>query len=61
MLAYGISDDSVDDYLRIGETTILKDVDKFTRGVISIFGAQYLRMGEARGFLGMLGSIYCMH
>ncbi|CAK8532688.1 unnamed protein product [Lathyrus sativus] len=64
MLAYGTSADSVDDYLRIGETTTLKCVDKFTRGVINIFGAQYLRrpnaedierlmqMGEARGFPG---------
>ncbi|CAK8544687.1 unnamed protein product [Lathyrus sativus] len=43
MLAYGTSADSVDDYLRIGETTTLKCVDKFTRGVINIFGAQYLR------------------
>ncbi|PNX56583.1 ribosomal protein, partial [Trifolium pratense] len=70
---YGGSADSVDDYLRIGETTTLKCVDKFTRGVISIFGAQYLRrpttedverllqMGEARDFPGMLGSIDCMH
>ncbi|CAK8565464.1 unnamed protein product [Lathyrus sativus] len=73
MLAYGTSADSVDDYLRIGETTTLKCVDTFTRGMINIFGAQYLRrpnaedierlmqMGEARGFLGMLGSIDCMH
>ncbi|CAK8541778.1 unnamed protein product [Lathyrus sativus] len=53
---------SVDDYLRIGETTILKCVDKFTRGVISVFVPQYLQkqtfediecllqMGEACGF-----------
>jgi hypothetical protein len=73
MLAYGTSAVSVDDYLRIGETTTLKCVDKFTRGVINIFGAQYLRkpntedierllqMGEACGFPGMLGSIDCMH
>ena len=73
MLAYGTSADSVDDYLRIGETTTLKCVDKFTRGVINLFGPQYLRkattedierllqMGEARGFPGMLGSIDCMH
>lgn len=73
MLAYGISADSVDDYLRIGETTILKCVDKFTRGVISFFRTQYLRrpdaedierimrIGEARGFPSMLGSIDCMH
>ncbi|XP_024636568.1 uncharacterized protein [Medicago truncatula] len=73
MLAYGTSADSVDDYLRIGETATLKRVDKFTRGVISVFGPQYLRkpttediehllqMGEARGFPSMLGSIDCMH
>jgi hypothetical protein len=42
MLAYGTSADSVDDYLRIGETTTLKCVDKFTRGVINLFGPQYL-------------------
>ncbi|CAK8536355.1 unnamed protein product [Lathyrus sativus] len=48
MLAYGTSADSVDDYLRIGETTTLKCVDKFTRGVINIFGAQYLRRPNAK-------------
>jgi len=32
MLAYGTSTDSVDDYLRIGETTTPKCVNKFTRG-----------------------------
>ncbi|XP_058727017.1 uncharacterized protein LOC131598434 [Vicia villosa] len=70
---YGTSVDRVGDYLRIGETTTLKCVDKFTRGVISLFGPQYLRkqiiediecllqMGETRGFPGMLGSIDCMH
>lgn len=73
MLAYGTSADNMDDYLRIGETTILKCVDKFTRGVIRIFGAQYLRrpdaedieclmrMRETRGFSCMLGSFDCMH
>ncbi|XP_058726961.1 uncharacterized protein LOC131598366 [Vicia villosa] len=62
MLAYGTSSDNVDYYLRIGETTTLKCIDNFTRGVISLFGPQYLRkpttedierllhMGEARGF-----------
>ncbi|XP_058745956.1 uncharacterized protein LOC131618816 [Vicia villosa] len=64
MLTYGSSAESVYDYLRIGETTTLKCVDKFTRGVISVFGPQYLRkpaikdvkyllqMGESRGFPG---------
>lgn len=35
MLAYGTS--SVDDYLRVGETTTQKCVDKFTMRVINIF------------------------
>jgi hypothetical protein len=73
MLAYRTSANNVDDYLRIGETTTLKCVDTFTRGVINLFGLQYLRkltiediecmlhMGEARDFPGMLGSIDCMH
>ncbi|CAK8570916.1 unnamed protein product [Lathyrus sativus] len=73
MLAYRTFANSVDDYLRIGETTTLKCVDKFTRWVISIFGAQHLRrpntedieclmqIGEAWGFPGMLWSIDCMH
>jgi hypothetical protein len=73
MLAYRTSANNADDYLRIGETTTLKCVDTFTRGVINLFGLQYLRkltiediecmlhMGEARGFSGMFGSIDCMH
>lgn len=39
VLAYGTSVDSTDYYLRIYETTTLKCVYKFTRGVINIFGA----------------------
>ncbi|XP_058726678.1 uncharacterized protein LOC131598049 [Vicia villosa] len=35
--------DNVDDYLRIDETTTLKCADKFTKGVINVFGSQYLR------------------
>jgi len=32
MFAYGTTADSVDEYLRIGETTTLKCVDKFVKG-----------------------------
>jgi hypothetical protein len=42
MLAYGTIADNVDEYLRIGETTPLKCVDKFAKGVISVFRPQYL-------------------
>lgn len=72
-LAYELLVDSVDDYARIGETTIVECLERFVRGVNEIFGVKYLRrpnnndiqyllqMGEARGFPGMLGSIDCMY
>lgn len=71
MLAYEAFVDSVDDYLRFGETTTLKYVDKFIRGVIYVFGSKYLRRSNIKalyvyykwdrhyGFLGMLGSVGC--
>jgi hypothetical protein len=73
ILAYGSPADSVDDYVRIGESTTLECLDRFVMGVCTIFGDQYMRrpnnediarllqIGEARGFPGMLGSIDCMH
>jgi hypothetical protein len=73
ILAYGSPADSVDDYVRIGESTAMECLDKFVRGVHQIYGVEYLRkpnnndiqrllqIGEARGFPGMLGSIDCMH
>ena len=73
VLAYGCSADAIDDYVRIGEDTILEAVRRFTMAVIEIFGDEYLRapneddterlLGESqeRGWPGMLGSIDCMH
>ncbi|XP_045802847.1 putative nuclease HARBI1 [Trifolium pratense] len=73
ILAYGSPADSVDDYVRIGESTTLECLDRFVMGVCTIFGAQYMRrpnnediarllqINAARGFPGMLGSIDCMH
>ncbi|XP_038713394.1 uncharacterized protein LOC120007265 [Tripterygium wilfordii] len=73
MLAYGVTADFMDEYVRIGESTAITSLKKFTRAIISIFGAEYLRspngndiarllaIGENRGFPGMLGSIDCMH
>ncbi|CAM8982022.1 unnamed protein product [Rhodiola kirilowii] len=62
MLAYGVSADAVDDYVRIGESTAIECLKKFVIDVIVIFEGEYLRkpnsndvqrlleMGEARGF-----------
>ena len=73
MLAYGISADAVDEYVRIGESTAVECLKKFVNDVILVFESEYLRkpnsndvqrllaMGEARGFPGMMGSIDCMH
>ena len=73
MLAYGVSADAVDDYVRIGESTLVNCLKKFVYNVIMIFESEYLRklnandrehllqMGEARDFPSMMGSIVCMH
>ncbi|KAL9684455.1 hypothetical protein QQ045_021893 [Rhodiola kirilowii] len=62
MLAYRVSADVVDDYVRIGESTAIECLKKFVTDVIVIFEGEYLRkpnsndvqrlleMGEARGF-----------
>ncbi|XP_074288522.1 uncharacterized protein LOC141613679 [Silene latifolia] len=73
VLAYGTSTDSVDEYLRMCDTSIRDSLKSFVEGVILNFGNEYLRkpnhqdlarllhMGEVRGFPGMLGSFDCMH
>ncbi|XP_010687133.1 uncharacterized protein LOC104901279 [Beta vulgaris subsp. vulgaris] len=71
MLAYGVATDSLDEYVRISESIARIALMKFTKGVITKFGAEYLRrptpddlarllrFGEERGFSGMVGSIDC--
>ena len=73
MLAYGMSADAVDEYVRIGESTTIECLKRFCKGVVGVYEHQYLRspnvedisrllrMGEERGFPGMLGSLDCMH
>uniref|UniRef100_A0A2N9GTA0 DDE Tnp4 domain-containing protein n=1 Tax=Fagus sylvatica TaxID=28930 RepID=A0A2N9GTA0_FAGSY len=73
ILAYGVAADSTDKYVRIGESTAVESLKKFVKAVVNIFSEEYLRssnsnniarllaVNEKRGFLGMLGSIDCMH
>ena len=73
MLSNGASADSLDEYLGMGESTVLESLVRFCKGVCKVFGKEYLRRptpndverlyreGEERGFPGMLGSIDCMH
>ncbi|XP_057796534.1 uncharacterized protein LOC131012566 [Salvia miltiorrhiza] len=68
MLANGGAADQYDEYLRIAESTTLECLRRFSRAIIQLFGAEYLRrptsadcqrllaMHEAKhGFPGMLG------
>ena len=73
MLAYGISGDLVDEYVRVSKSTCLLSMYSFCKAVVAVFGPEYLREPTAaaterllainvdRGFPGMLGSIYRMH
>uniref|UniRef100_A0A0D3AWT0 Uncharacterized protein n=1 Tax=Brassica oleracea var. oleracea TaxID=109376 RepID=A0A0D3AWT0_BRAOL len=73
VLAYGTAADTVDEYLRVGETTTRSCLENFVEGIIYLFGDEYLRrptpadlqrlldVGEYRGFPGMIGNIDCMH
>ena len=47
MLAYGMSADSIDEYVRIGESTTIECVKRFCQGVVEIFGSEYLRSPNA--------------
>lgn len=71
MIAYGVSGDAVDDYLRISSSTAIECVKKFAETVVKEYRDEYLRpptpnetaillqRGEVLGFPGMIGSIDC--
>ena len=73
MLAYGVTCDLMDEYVRIGESTAIESLKKFVKAVISVFSDEYLRspnskdiarlltIGQNRGFPRMLESIDCMY
>lgn len=72
-LATGCAADSVDEYLRMGETTSLASLKRFILAIKSLFGPEFLRPPrpdelktvmaeyEERGFPGCKGSIDGMH
>ena len=73
MLAYGCPADMLDEVVRMAKCTILECLREFVKAIRELYGSTYLRrpdanditrllrLGEARGFPGMLGSIDCMH
>ncbi|GJU67106.1 transcription elongation factor SPT6 [Tanacetum coccineum] len=73
-LAYGVTPDSLDEYLQMGNHCIRDCLDFFTMCVIDLFMPEYLRKPDfndiqklytahnnIHGFPGMLESIDCMH
>ncbi|KAK2638122.1 hypothetical protein Ddye_025917 [Dipteronia dyeriana] len=73
MLAYGQPADSIDECVKIGESTAIESMKRFCRAILKVFENEYLRspnandvarlleIGEKRGFPEMLGSSNCMH
>ncbi|KAK3198779.1 hypothetical protein Dsin_022194 [Dipteronia sinensis] len=73
MLAYGCPTDATDEYIKIGESTTIESLKRFCRAIVEEFAGEYLRspnatdvarllhIGKDCGFLGMLGSLDCMH
>ncbi|KAL6884685.1 hypothetical protein ACP4OV_010621 [Aristida adscensionis] len=67
LLTYGVTADALDEYIRLGESTALEALRKFTAGVVELFGLEYMRLlnkkdtarllaiGSNRGFVCMLG------
>jgi hypothetical protein len=41
MLAYGITADFMNKYLKIGEATVLKSLKRFVQAMISVFSEEY--------------------
>lgn len=72
-LAYGYSADSIEEYVRIGQSTALKAFKLFTSHIVQLYGPDFLRPPnpeeltqimneyEDRGFPGCKGSIDGMH
>jgi hypothetical protein len=68
-----VSADFLDDYIKLGESTIIESLKHFVKAVVDIFGDEYLRapnaqdttrliaMNSVRRFPDMLSSIDCMH
>ena len=57
MLAYGMSADSLDEYVKIGETTTIECVKRFCQGVVEIFGPEYLISPNAADIIGCYGKL----
>jgi hypothetical protein len=48
MLLYGVSMDFLDDYVGLGESTIIEYLKHFVKAIVDIFGYEYLRAPNAQ-------------
>jgi hypothetical protein len=72
-LAYGMTRDIIDEYMKLGKITALECLEYYCLNIIEYFGDKFLRHPtvtdtqrllvkvEERGFPGMLESIDCIH
>jgi hypothetical protein len=42
-LAYGMTADTIDEYLKLGKSTVLKCLDYYCVNIIEYFGTEFLR------------------
>ena len=73
MLAYGVPIDACDEYVRLGESTVLEAMKHWIAAIHTCFGETYLRqptradiekqmrINSAHGFPKMFASLDCMH
>ncbi|XP_022681830.1 uncharacterized protein LOC111257065 [Setaria italica] len=73
MLAYDVPANSMDEVVRLAESTMVEAFHHFVQAVVEVFGEQYLRpptiedtarllaINTKREWPGMLGCIDCMH
>jgi hypothetical protein len=47
MVAYGVSANFLDDYVRLGDNKIIESLKHFVKAVVDIFGDEYLRARNA--------------
>ena len=54
MLAYGVTGDLMDEYVRIGESTAIESLKKIVKVVILIFSDEYLRSPNSNDIAKLL-------
>ncbi|XP_041025468.1 uncharacterized protein LOC121265862 [Juglans microcarpa x Juglans regia] len=54
MLAYEVTGDFMDEYIRIGESTAIESLKKFCKTIVTIFSNEYLRFSNANDIARLL-------